>query len=66
MVVNLKPATAESHLATQHVDKQKVDVEIAAEGLVLKESAKKTVDVDAVFTDRFVKELYKDGRLIWR
>ncbi|TMF79579.1 MAG: ABC transporter substrate-binding protein [Chloroflexi bacterium] len=26
----------------------------------------KTVDVDAVFTDRFVKELYKDGRLIWR
>ena len=26
----------------------------------------KSVDVDAVFTDRFVKELYKDGRLIWR
>ncbi|MDQ2912992.1 MAG: ABC transporter substrate-binding protein [Chloroflexota bacterium] len=26
----------------------------------------KTVDVDAVFTDRFVKELYKDGRLVWR
>ena len=26
----------------------------------------KTVDVDAVFTDRFVKDLYKDGRLVWR
>jgi ABC-type nitrate/sulfonate/bicarbonate transport system substrate-binding protein len=26
----------------------------------------KTVDVDAVFTDRFVKELYKEGRLVWR
>jgi len=26
----------------------------------------KTVDVDAVFTDRFVKDLYKDGRLLWR
>jgi ABC-type nitrate/sulfonate/bicarbonate transport system substrate-binding protein len=26
----------------------------------------KSVDVDAVFTDRFVKELYKDGRLVWR
>src|SRR5437879_248329 len=26
----------------------------------------RTVDVDAVFTDRFVKELYKDGRLVWR
>ncbi|TMK24022.1 MAG: ABC transporter substrate-binding protein [Actinobacteria bacterium] len=26
----------------------------------------KTVDVDAVFTDRFLKELYKDGRLVWR
>jgi ABC-type nitrate/sulfonate/bicarbonate transport system substrate-binding protein len=26
----------------------------------------KTVDVDAVFTDRFVKTLYKDGRLVWR
>jgi ABC-type nitrate/sulfonate/bicarbonate transport system substrate-binding protein len=26
----------------------------------------KTVDVDAVFTDRFVKELYRDGRLVWR
>ena len=26
----------------------------------------KSIDVDAVFTDRFVKELYKDGRLIWR
>ncbi|MEK6207194.1 MAG: ABC transporter substrate-binding protein [Chloroflexota bacterium] len=26
----------------------------------------KTVDVDAVFTDRFIKDLYKDGRLVWR
>ena len=26
----------------------------------------KSVDVDAVFADRFVKELYKDGRLVWR
>ena len=26
----------------------------------------KTVDVDAVFTDRFLKDLYKDGRLVWR
>ncbi len=26
----------------------------------------KSVDVDAVFTDRFVKDLYKDGRLAWR
>ncbi|MDQ2912446.1 MAG: ABC transporter substrate-binding protein [Chloroflexota bacterium] len=26
----------------------------------------KSVDVDAVFTDRFVKDLYKEGRLIWR
>ena len=26
----------------------------------------KTVDVDAVFTDRFMKDLYKDGRLVWR
>jgi ABC-type nitrate/sulfonate/bicarbonate transport system substrate-binding protein len=26
----------------------------------------KSVDVDAVFTDRFVKDLYKDGRLVWR
>ena len=26
----------------------------------------KTVDVDAVFTDRFVKDLYKEGRLVWR
>ena len=26
----------------------------------------RTIDVDAVFTDRFVKELYKDGRLVWR
>jgi len=26
----------------------------------------RTVDVDAVFTDRFVKDLYKDGRLVWR
>jgi ABC-type nitrate/sulfonate/bicarbonate transport system substrate-binding protein len=26
----------------------------------------KTVDVDAVFTDRFVKTLYKDARLVWR
>jgi ABC-type nitrate/sulfonate/bicarbonate transport system substrate-binding protein len=26
----------------------------------------KPVDVDAVFTDRFVKDLYKDGRLVWR
>ena len=26
----------------------------------------KSVDVDAVFTDRFVKELYKEGRLVWR
>jgi ABC-type nitrate/sulfonate/bicarbonate transport system substrate-binding protein len=26
----------------------------------------KSVDVDAVFTDRFVRELYKDGRLVWR
>jgi ABC-type nitrate/sulfonate/bicarbonate transport system substrate-binding protein len=26
----------------------------------------KNVDVDAVFTDRFVKDLYKDGRLVWR
>ena len=26
----------------------------------------KSVDVDAVFTDRFLKDLYKDGRLVWR
>ena len=26
----------------------------------------KSVDIDAVFTDRFVKDLYKDGRLVWR
>jgi ABC-type nitrate/sulfonate/bicarbonate transport system substrate-binding protein len=26
----------------------------------------KSVDVDAVFTDRFVKELYKGGTLVWR
>ena len=26
----------------------------------------RTVDVDAVFTDRFVKDLYKDGQLVWR
>jgi ABC-type nitrate/sulfonate/bicarbonate transport system substrate-binding protein len=26
----------------------------------------KSVDVDAVFTDRFVRDLYKDGRLVWR
>jgi ABC-type nitrate/sulfonate/bicarbonate transport system substrate-binding protein len=26
----------------------------------------KSVDVDAVFTDRFVKDLYSDGRLVWR
>jgi len=26
----------------------------------------KSVDVDAIFTDRFVKDLYKDGRLVWR
>jgi ABC-type nitrate/sulfonate/bicarbonate transport system substrate-binding protein len=26
----------------------------------------KSVDVDAVFNDRFVKEIYKDGRLVWR
>jgi ABC-type nitrate/sulfonate/bicarbonate transport system substrate-binding protein len=26
----------------------------------------KSVDVDAVFTDRFVKDLYRDGRLVWR
>jgi ABC-type nitrate/sulfonate/bicarbonate transport system substrate-binding protein len=26
----------------------------------------KSVDVDAVFTDGFVKDLYKDGRLVWR
>ena len=26
----------------------------------------KSVDIDLVFTDRFVKDLYKDGRLIWR
>ena len=26
----------------------------------------RTVDVDAVFTDRFVKDLYKDSRLVWR
>ena len=26
----------------------------------------KSVDVDAVFTDRFVKDLYKDARLAWR
>ena len=26
----------------------------------------KSVDVDAVFTDRFVKDLYKEGRLVWR
>jgi ABC-type nitrate/sulfonate/bicarbonate transport system substrate-binding protein len=26
----------------------------------------KSVDVDAVFTNRFVKDLYKDGRLVWR
>ena len=26
----------------------------------------KTVDVDAVFTDRFIKDLYKEGRLVWR
>jgi ABC-type nitrate/sulfonate/bicarbonate transport system substrate-binding protein len=25
----------------------------------------KPIDVDQVFTDRFTKELYKDGRLIW-
>jgi ABC-type nitrate/sulfonate/bicarbonate transport system substrate-binding protein len=26
----------------------------------------KTVDIDAVFSDRFVRDLYRDGRLIWR
>jgi ABC-type nitrate/sulfonate/bicarbonate transport system substrate-binding protein len=26
----------------------------------------KSFEVDAVFTDRFVKDLYKDGRLVWR
>jgi len=26
----------------------------------------KSVDVDVVFTDRFMKDLYKDGRLAWR
>jgi hypothetical protein len=26
----------------------------------------KSVDVETVFTDRFVKDLYKDGRLVWR
>ena len=26
----------------------------------------KTVDVDAVFTDRFIKDLYNEGRLVWR
>jgi ABC-type nitrate/sulfonate/bicarbonate transport system substrate-binding protein len=26
----------------------------------------KSVDVDAVFTDRFVMDLYRDGRLVWR
>ena len=26
----------------------------------------KSVDVDAVFTDRFMNDLYKDGRLVWR
>ena len=26
----------------------------------------KSVDVDAIFTDRFVKELYKGGTLVWR
>ncbi|HEV8536844.1 MAG TPA: ABC transporter substrate-binding protein [Candidatus Limnocylindria bacterium] len=26
----------------------------------------KTVDVEAIFTDRFVKELYRDGVLVWR
>ncbi|MDP9281302.1 MAG: ABC transporter substrate-binding protein [Chloroflexota bacterium] len=25
----------------------------------------KRIDVDTVFTDRFTKELYKDGRLVW-
>jgi ABC-type nitrate/sulfonate/bicarbonate transport system substrate-binding protein len=26
----------------------------------------KSVDVETVFTDRFLKDLYKDGRLVWR
>jgi ABC-type nitrate/sulfonate/bicarbonate transport system substrate-binding protein len=26
----------------------------------------KSVDVDAVFTDRFLRDLYRDGRLVWR
>src|SRR5437762_1558101 len=26
----------------------------------------KSVDVDAVFTDRFIKDLYNEGRLVWR
>ena len=25
----------------------------------------KSIDVDAVFTDRFTKDLYRDGRLVW-